>query len=100
VSGPDLTCREFVELITDYLEDALGKSSADRVGEHLLRCQCCATYLDQMNVTVAALRTLPPEPVPDTLHRLIAAGLGSGVSPNGHRGQRLSSPRRIHPDGS
>ena len=99
MSSPELTCREFVELVTDYLEHALGKSSADRVREHLLRCQWCATYLDQMNVTVAALRTLPPEPVPDALHRLIAAALGSGVSPNGHLGQRPSSPRGIHPDG-
>jgi hypothetical protein len=100
VSNPELPCREFVELVTDYLEDALGKSSADRVRGHLLRCEWCATYLDQMNVTVAALRILPPEPVPDTLHRLIAAALGSGVSPNGHRSQLPSSPRRIDPDAS
>ena len=87
MSDPELTCRECVELVTDYLEDALGRSSADRVGEHLLRCEGCATYLDQMNVTAAALRTLPPEPAPDTLHQLLADALGSGVSSNGHRGR-------------
>jgi hypothetical protein len=86
VSNPELTCREFVELVTDYREDALGKSSADRVREHLLRCEGCATYLDQMNVTVAALRMLPSDSAPDTLHRLLASALGSGVSSNGHRG--------------
>jgi hypothetical protein len=100
VSNPELTCREFVELVTDYLEDALGESSADRVREHLLRCEWCATYFDQMNVTVAALRTLPPEPAPDTLHQLIAAAVGSGVSSNGHGGHLPSSPRRIDPDAS
>jgi hypothetical protein len=100
VSNPELTCQEFVELVTDYLEDALAESSAARVRGHLLRCEWCATYLDQMNVTVATLRTLPPEPVPDTLHRLIAVALGSGVSPNGHRDRPPSSPRRIDPDGS
>jgi hypothetical protein len=98
VSSPELTCREFVELVTDYLEDALGKSTADRVREHLLRCEWCTTYLDQMNVTVATLTTLPPEPVPDAVHRLIAAALGSGGSSNGHRGQPPPS-RRIDPDG-
>ena len=100
MSTPDLTCREFIELVTDYLEDALGRSSADRVREHLLRCEWCATYLDQMSVTVAALRSLPPEPAPDTLHRLIAAALGSDVSSNGHHGQLPSSPRRIDPGAS
>jgi Putative zinc-finger len=86
VNDVELTCREFVELVTDYLEDALGESSADRVREHLLCCEWCAAYLDQMNLTVEALRTLPPEPVPDTLHQLVAAALRSGVSSNGHRG--------------
>jgi hypothetical protein len=100
VSNPELTCREFVELVTDYLEDALGESSADRVREHRLHCEWCATYLAQMNFTVAALRTLPLEPVPDTLHQLVAAALGSSVSSNGHRGHLPSSPRRIDPDAS
>jgi hypothetical protein len=100
VSNAELTCREFVELVTEYLEEALGKSSADQVREHLLRCKWCATYLDQMNVTVAALRTLPPEPVPDTLHQLIDAALVSGVSSNGHHAHLRSSPRRIDPDAS
>jgi len=98
VSRRELTCREFVELITDYLEDALDKSSADRVTGHLLRCEWCGTYFDQMKVTVAALRTLPREPVPDSLHQRIAAAVGCGVSPNGHRGHLPSSPRRIDPD--
>jgi hypothetical protein len=100
VSNPELTCREFVELVTDYLEDALGKSSADRVREHLLRCEWCTTYLDQMYSTVAALRTLPPEPVPDRLHQVVAAALRSDVSSNGHRGHLPSSSRRIDPDAS
>jgi hypothetical protein len=100
VSDRELTCREFVELVTDYLEDALGQSGADQVREHLLRCEWCATYFDQMNVTVAALRTLLPEPAPEALHQLIAAALGSGVSSNGHRGHLPSSPRRIAPDAS
>jgi hypothetical protein len=87
VSERELACREFVELVTVYLEDALDKSSADQVREHLLRCEGCSTYLDQMNVTVAALRTLPPEAAPDTLDRLLADALGSGVSSNGHGDQ-------------
>jgi hypothetical protein len=35
------------------------------------------TYIDQMRATVAALGTLPPEPVPEELHRAIAGALAA-----------------------
>jgi predicted anti-sigma-YlaC factor YlaD len=84
MSSGELTCLEFVELITDYLEGVLERSSASRVTEHLVRCEWCMRYLDQMNATVAALKMLPPEPVPDALCAAIAAALDSGASSKGH----------------
>ena len=48
----DLTCRELVELVTDYLEGAL--SSSDRLDfeRHLVWCSFCRDYLDQMRATI------------------------------------------------
>jgi predicted anti-sigma-YlaC factor YlaD len=50
----ELTCREFVELITDYLEGALIPVEAARVASHLGSCRPCTLYLDQMQRTIAA----------------------------------------------
>jgi anti-sigma factor RsiW len=49
----DLTCAELVELVTDYLEDALPAEERERFEEHLTICGGCATYLDQMRTTIA-----------------------------------------------
>jgi predicted anti-sigma-YlaC factor YlaD len=49
---PDVTCREVVELVTDYLEGAL--STRDRLDfeRHLVWCSWCRDYLDQMRTTI------------------------------------------------
>jgi predicted anti-sigma-YlaC factor YlaD len=48
----ELTCQELVELVTDYLENALSRDDRLRFEEHLGICPGCATYLDQMRLTI------------------------------------------------
>lgn len=45
---PDLTCRELVELVTDYLEARLPLDDRTRFELHLSYCESCRTYLAQM----------------------------------------------------
>jgi anti-sigma factor RsiW len=51
-----LSCRDLVELVTDYLEDALPAAERLRFEEHVAACEGCGAYLDQMRRTLAALR--------------------------------------------
>ena len=44
----EVTCREFVELVTDYWDGALPEHRLELVEEHLVMCDWCKTYLDQM----------------------------------------------------
>ena len=61
---PDpLACREFVELVTDYLEDALPRRQRRRVEHHLSACDGCTAYLEQMRLTIRAAKEPPPVPV-------------------------------------
>ena len=66
-----LTCKEMVELVTDYLEGALPVDMRSRFDRHISVCDPCVTYLDQMRQTVATLGKLPEEsisqPALDTL---------------------------------
>jgi anti-sigma factor RsiW len=48
----DLACVELVELVTDYLEGALPGPQRLRFERHLLECDGCAAYLDQMRRTI------------------------------------------------
>jgi anti-sigma factor RsiW len=61
LTAPELTCREFVELVTDYLEGAMVPAERARFEAHLAICEGCQAYLDQMRQTIAELGHLPEE---------------------------------------
>ena len=66
-----LTCHEVVELITDYLEDALPPDDRRRVEEHLAGCDGCTHYLEQMRETIRLTGRLTEEQVPDDQKRAL-----------------------------
>jgi len=47
-----MTCKELVELVTDYLEGALSPEERQRFETHLADCEGCTTYLAQMQQTI------------------------------------------------
>ena len=51
---PELTCAELVELVTDYLEDALPPLERERFELHLVICDGCRIYLEQMRQVLRA----------------------------------------------
>jgi anti-sigma factor RsiW len=51
-SRDGLVCQEMVELITDYLEDALPRSQRRRFEAHIAGCEHCTEYLAQMRATI------------------------------------------------
>lgn len=59
-----MTCREFVELMTDYLEGRMPLLTRMRFHLHLGMCLGCRIYLRQMKQTIRTLGHLPPEPAP------------------------------------
>lgn len=48
-----LVCRDFVEIVTDYLEGALDDREVRRVDRHLRRCGACRSVLAQWRTVVA-----------------------------------------------
>lgn len=53
-----ITCREVLDLLTDYLEAALPPGLHARVERHLLECDHCTQYLDELRATIGALGAL------------------------------------------
>jgi anti-sigma factor RsiW len=56
-----MTCAEFVELVTAYLEGDLDAYTEARFIEHMALCEGCEHYLDQFRATIDRLGSLPPE---------------------------------------
>jgi predicted anti-sigma-YlaC factor YlaD len=67
----DLDCKEFVELVTAYLDAALDAQTERRVIEHLQLCDGCSLYLDQFRRTIRTLGELPADRPPDTLREAL-----------------------------
>ena len=59
----DLTCKELVELVTEYLEGALSADERARFETHLQGCGGCRAYVEQMRQTVRALGRLTEEAI-------------------------------------
>jgi anti-sigma factor RsiW len=66
MSQAQLTCKELVELVTDYLEGALDDDERARFEEHLMTCPPCNDHIDQMRGTIAVLGRLPSESVSES----------------------------------
>lgn len=53
-----LTCAEFIELVTEYVEGALSAGDAARFEAHLAICGGCDAFLDQVRRTIELTGTL------------------------------------------
>ena len=58
---PELVCQQVVELVTDYLEDALSADDRRRFERHLAGCPHCTEYLAQMRETIRLAGRVAPE---------------------------------------
>jgi predicted anti-sigma-YlaC factor YlaD len=60
----EMTCKELVELVTDYLEGVLPPHDRVRFEDHLKQCEGCETYLDQMRSLIRTLGKLSEDSIP------------------------------------
>jgi len=57
-----ITCKEFVELVTAYLDGVLPGHDRVRFESHAERCPGCGAYLGQFRQMIEALQSVPAEP--------------------------------------
>ncbi len=57
----DVTCREVVELLSDYLDDAIPALDRARLEAHLAACDGCTAALEQLRETIRVTGTLTEE---------------------------------------
>ena len=72
-SVEQLSCQELVELVTDYLEDALPAQERDRFETHLRACAGCRAYLEQMRKTIELAGGVSVEPIDPRAEEVLLA---------------------------
>lgn len=68
----ELTCRQFVETVTDFLEGALSSAERARLERHLRTCAGCRAYLAQMRRAISLVGELREKSIlPGARERLL-----------------------------
>jgi anti-sigma factor RsiW len=57
----EMSCRELVDLVTEYLDGTLPRRDKRRFERHIRGCEYCTAYLGQMRITIAATGHLTEE---------------------------------------
>jgi anti-sigma factor RsiW len=70
-----LTCREFVEMVTAFLDSALDAEAKHRFVAHIPTCPGCDRYLDQVRQTIRMLRDQPAQRLPTEGRGVVLATL-------------------------
>jgi anti-sigma factor RsiW len=63
-----VTCRQLVEVLTDYLDGTLDAAERADIERHIVFCRGCADYVEQMHSTIDLLGLLSadtPEGAPN-----------------------------------
>ena len=69
-----VSCQEVVELVSDYVEQALAADEAALFEQHLNFCDGCVWYVDQLRTTIASVGRIEEEDVPpETREKLLTA---------------------------
>ncbi len=63
MSTTDFSCRELVELLTDYLDGSLEPSERARLDTHLRGCDGCTNALEQFRTTIEVTGRLTEDQV-------------------------------------
>jgi predicted anti-sigma-YlaC factor YlaD len=70
----ELRCKEFVELVTQYVEGVMPEEERVRFEAHLAECEGCSGYLEDMRRLVGSLHEVAePPPDPGTREALVRA---------------------------
>lgn len=71
---PAVRCVEFVELVTDWMEGALGDDDRGVIEEHLSICPHCTEYVTQLRLTTAVLHAQRAPAPPAAAREALLAG--------------------------
>lgn len=81
-SPNEIECRQIAELLGDYLDGTLPRSTRDLIDFHVDGCPPCVAFINTYRGTVNATRKLPDVPIPSELKKRLLAVLKSSDVPN------------------
>jgi anti-sigma factor (TIGR02949 family) len=80
-----LTCKEFLQELTDYLDSTVDAELRHKLEAHINECPNCFVILDTTQKTIKVYKGMQPQEIPEAVHvrlmkaveRKMAAGKGA-----------------------
>ncbi len=73
------TCKDVIELLTEYMEGDLSPDRARALEAHLELCSACKGFLATLGTTRSAVRDLRCQDLPEDCHRQLRSFLDEGL---------------------
>jgi len=71
---PLLTCKEFLDELSDYLDEKTDADLRKKLEDHISECPNCWVICDTTKKTIQIYRGMDPYPIPAEIHtRLMSA---------------------------
>jgi hypothetical protein len=71
---PLLTCKQFLEELSDYLDEKTDPALRQKLEQHINDCPNCWVICDTTKKTIRIYRGMDPVPIPPEIHsRLMSA---------------------------
>ena len=84
-SPNEIECRQIADLLGDYLDGTLPRSTRDLIDFHVDGCPPCVAFINTYRGTVDATRKLPDVAIPSELKKRLLAVLRSTEAPDKQR---------------
>jgi len=72
-----VTCKQFLEELNDFLDEALDGMSRAELEQHLGKCPNCQVLVDTTKKTVRVFKGLEPCPIPPEVEARLLAAIGN-----------------------
>lgn len=63
-----ITCREFIENVSDYIDGAMEPDLLVKLEAHLAKCPDCWVQFDETKMTVEIFQNVECHPLPSDVH--------------------------------
>ncbi len=81
-----LTCSEFLQEMTDFLDESVDAELKERIQLHIKQCPNCFVILDTTKRTIQVYRGLEAQTIPEDVHSRLMAALDRKIAANKARG--------------
>ena len=75
-----LTCKEFLQELSDYLDETVDHELRQRLESHITECPNCCVVLDTTKWTIQVYKGVDPQPIPDEVHTRLMRALDRKIA--------------------